>query len=53
MVDGYSFNQIKDLPIIEGYIGTNNKEFRYNIIRRIKIKILGKLNNYLISHKKY
>ena len=53
MVDGYSFNQIKDLPIIEGYIGTNNKEFKYNIIRRIKIKILGKLKNYLISHKKY
>ena len=53
MVDGYSFNQIEDLPIIEGYIGTNNKEFRYNIIRRIKIKILGKLKNYLISHKKY
>ena len=53
MADGYSFNQIKDLPIIDGYIGTNNKKFRYNIIRRIKIKILGKLKNYLISHKKY
>jgi len=53
MADGYSFNQIKDLPIIDGYIGTNNKKFRYNMIRRIKIKILGKLKNYLISHKKY
>ncbi len=53
MADGYSFNQIKDLPIIDGYIGTNNKKFRFNIIRRIKIKILGKLKNYLISHKKY
>ncbi len=53
MVDGYSFNQIKELPIIDGYIGTNNKRFRYNMIRRIKIKILGKLKNYLISHKKY
>tara|TARA_E500000178_G_scaffold223569_1_gene220540 strand:- start:536 stop:1273 length:738 start_codon:yes stop_codon:yes gene_type:complete len=53
MADGYSFNQIEDLPIIEGYSGTNNKKFRHNIVRRIKIKILGKLKHYLISHKKY
>lgn len=53
MRNGYSFNQIKNLPIIEGYIGTNNKKFRFNLIRRIKHKILGMLKSYLISHKKY
>ena len=53
MSDGYKLIQIPVLPIIEGYIGTNNKKFKYNIFKKIKLLIYGKLKNYFISHKKY
>ncbi len=51
--DNLSFKSIETYPIIQGIIGTNNKEIKNNIFKRIKLYFFGKLKNYFLSHKKY
>ena len=48
-----SFNHFTTYPNIYGIIGTNNKRIKNNFIKNIKLFFLGKIKNYLLSHKKY
>ncbi len=48
-----SFNHFSIYPDIDGIIGTNNKKIKNNLIKKIKLFLLGNVKNYLLSHKKY
>jgi|TARA_B100001093_G_C26783511_1_gene995659 hypothetical protein len=50
---GYLFSQLSVYPDIYGYIGTNNKLLNYNIIKKFKLFLFGKIKKYFFSHKKY
>ena len=47
------FNHFQIYPDICGIIGTNNKKIKNNFIKKIKLFLLGRIKNYLLSHKKY
>ena len=47
------FNHFQIYPDICGVIGTNNKKIKNNFIKKIKLFLLGRIKNYLLSHKKY
>ena len=53
ILDNYKFQIPKTYPIIDGIIGTNNKKYKYNIFKKIKLKYFGKLKNYFFTTKKY
>ena len=51
--DNLIFNHFQIYPDICGIIGTNNKKIKNNFIKKIKLFFLGRIKNYLLSHKKY
>jgi len=53
IVDDLNFNLITIYPNYEGVIGTNNKRFKNNIFKKIKLFFFGKIKNYFLNHKKY
>lgn len=48
-----SFDHFTTYPVVYGVIGTNNKRFKNNIIKKIKLFFWGKVKNYLLKHDKY
>ena len=53
IIDDLSFNLITIYPDYDGIIGTNNKKFKNNIFKKIKLFFFGKIKNYFLNHKKY
>ena len=53
ILDNYSFQIPETYPIIEGTIGTNNKEYNFNLIKKIELKIFGKIKKFFFETKKY
>ena len=53
ITDGLSFNLITIYPDYDGIIGTNNKKFKNNIFKKIRLYFFGKFKNYFLNHKKY
>ena len=51
--DNLIFDHFITYPDIYGIIGTNNKKIKNNVIKKIKLFFLGRIKNYLLSHKKY
>lgn len=51
--DNLIFNHFQIYPDICAIIGTNNKKIKNNFIKKIKLFFLGRIKNYLLSHKKY
>ncbi len=51
--DGYSLSKTPIYPVIEGFIGTNGKEYKYNIFKKIKLYFFRKLKIYFFNHPKY
>jgi len=51
--DGMTYSQIKVYADIEGFIGTNGKKIRTNIIKKIKLYFFGKLKKYFFNHKRH
>ena len=38
---------------IEGFIGTNGKQYKQNVFKKIKLFFFRKLKIYFFNHKKY
>ena len=53
IIENYKFEIPKTYPIIDGIIGTNNKEYKYNIFQKIKLKFFGKIKKFFFQTKKY
>ncbi len=47
------FNNIEAYPDIDGFIGTNNKEIKNNLIKKLKLYFFGKIKNYFYGNKRY
>lgn len=47
------FEHFEIYPIISGIIGTNNKSFKNNFIKKIKLYFFGKMKNYFLKHNRY
>ncbi len=53
VADGYKLSKTPIYPIINGFIGTNGKEYKYNFFKRIKLFFFRKLKIYFFNHSKY
>jgi len=51
--DGYSLSRTPIYPDIDGFIGTNGKQYKQNFFKKIKLFFFRKLKIYFINHKKY
>ncbi len=51
--NGLSLSKTPIYPIIDGYIGTNGKEYKYNFFKKIKLYFFRKLKIYFFNHPKY
>ena len=51
--DGMTFSQIPIYADIDGYIGTNGKRYKQNLIKKIKLYFYRKLKKFFFNHKKY
>ena len=48
--------KLSNVPIyanIDGFIGTNGKEYKQNIFKKVKLFLFRKLKSYFMNHKKY
>ena len=51
--DGMNLSKTPIYADIEGFIGTNGKKYKQNIIKKIKLFFFRKLKIYFFNHKKY
>ena len=51
--DKLTFNHFKVYANLQGTIGTNNKEIKNNIFKRIKLYFFGKIKSSILKNKKY
>ena len=51
--DGMNLSKTPIYADIEGFIGTNGKKYKQNIIKKIKLYFFRKLKIYFFNHKKY
>jgi len=51
--DGYKLSKIPIYADIDGYIGTNGKQYKQNFFKKIKLFFFRKLKIYFFNHKKY
>jgi len=51
--DGMNLSKTPIYADIEGFIGTNGKKYKQNIIKKIKLFFFRKLKIYFLNHKKY
>jgi len=51
--DGMNLSKTPIYAEIEGFIGTNGKKYKQNIIKKIKLFFFRKLKIYFFNHKKY
>ena len=51
--DGMSLSKIPLYADIQGFIGTNGKQYKQNIFKKIKLFFFRKLKIYFFNHKKY
>ena len=51
--NGLSLSKTPIYPIIDGYIGTNGKEYKYNFFKKIKLYFFRRLKIYFFNHPKY
>ena len=51
--DGMSLSKTPLYADIQGFIGTNGKQYKQNIFKKIKLFFFRKLKNYFFNHKKY
>jgi hypothetical protein len=48
--------KLSNTPIyadIDGFIGTNGKEYKQNIFKKVKLFLYRRFKNYILNHKKY
>jgi hypothetical protein len=53
VADGMTLSKTPIYADIDGYIGTNGKKYKQNIIKKIKLFFFRKLKIYFFNHKKY
>jgi len=51
--DGMNLSKTPIYADIDGFIGTNGKKYKQNIIKKIKLFFFRKLKIYFFNHKKY
>ncbi len=51
--DGFSLSKTPIYPMIDGFIGTNGKKYKYNFFKKIKLYFFRKLKTYFFNHPKY
>jgi|TARA_B110000977_G_C10940215_1_gene440582 hypothetical protein len=51
--DGMNLSKTPIYADIEGFIGTNGKKYKQNIMKKIKLFFFRKLKIYFFNHKKY
>lgn len=51
--DGMNLSKTPIYADIDGFIGTNGKKYKHNIIKKIKLFFFRKLKIYFFNHKKY
>mgnify|MGYP001159623395 FL=1 len=51
--DGMSLSKIPLYADIQGFIGTNGKQYKQNVFKKIKLFFFRKLKIYFFNHKKY
>ena len=51
--DGMSLSKTPLYADIQGFIGTNGKQFKLNVFKKIKLFFFRKLKIYFFNHKKY
>ena len=51
--EGMSLSKTPIYADIDGYIGTNGKQYKQNFLKKIKLFFFRKLKTYFIQHKKY
>ena len=51
--EGMSLSKTPIYADIDGYIGTNGKQYKQNFFKKIKLFFFRKLKTYFIQHKKY
>lgn len=51
--DGYKLSKTPIYADIDGYIGTNGKQYKQNFFKKIKLYFFRRLKVYFFNHKKY
>ena len=51
--DGFKFDLLSVYPQFEGICGTNNREYKTNVYKKFRLKMVGNLKSFFFRNEKY